>query len=113
LKHLRPIIALLSLSALAGGTVQAEQAKAVDTEALRVDYQAVEQYSFSANCAGTEYVLRLNGSGVAGNLPANRFCLPPLTQDALPLSLADRSDALPLYLLYGVLLFYDRFTGFA
>lgn len=110
MKHLRPIIALLSLSALTGG---AAQAIAVDTEALRVDYQAVEQYSLSTDYAVTEHVLGPDGSGIAGNFPAYRFCLPPLAKDVLNTSLLNESDALPLYLLYRTLLFYDPFTGFA
>ncbi|NBC09964.1 MAG: hypothetical protein GVY26_22475 [Bacteroidetes bacterium] len=110
MKHLRPIIALLSLSALTGGAVQA---KTVDTEALRVDYQAVEQYSSSTDYAVTEHVLGPDGSSITGNWPACRFCLPPLAKAVLNIPLLDGSDALPLYLLYGALLFYDPFTGFA
>jgi len=113
LKHLRPIIALLSLSALTGGAVQAERADAVDTEALRVDYQAVQQYSFSANSAVTEYVLGSDGSGAPGTSPASSFYLPPLLKDFTLASPTSGDSTFPLYLLYGVLLFYDHITGFA
>ena len=78
-----------------------------------MDYQAMEQYAFSADGAVTEHVLGPDGSSIGGTSPANNFYLPPLLMDVVPVSPTDGDGSLPLYLLYGMLLFYDHFTGFA
>ena len=111
MKHIRPIIAILSLTALAGGAAQASTS--FDATAVRVDYQAMMQYEPTDRAEVPELLAGANGYGAV-----NLFSTPPP-----PISLVILDEALPLtdfhstatarYLLYGALLFYDCFALFA
>lgn len=104
---------MLSLSALTGGALQGERLGTTDVQALRVDYQLVGQYPFSAVPPALEHTLVAGCNGTAVHL---RQLAARLFVDAVcvfvPSSVSFRSP-LPAYLLYGALLFYDCGVRFA
>jgi hypothetical protein len=110
-KHIRPIIAILSLTALAGGTAQARTS--FDATAVRIDYQAMIKYEPTDRADVPELLTGPDGCSAVSLSPA-QFHLPSfiVLDEVLPLT-DFHSTATARYLLYGALLFYDCIAFFA
>ena len=111
MKHIRPIIAILSLTAIAGGAAQASTS--FDAAAVRIDYQAMVKYEPTDRADVPELLTGSSGCSAVSLYAAQPQLLSFIVLDeALPFT-DFHATATARYLLYGALLFYDCCALFA